>query len=124
MPSMATRFTTHSPSSSLTSSYIHNCQVKHSTTPAVLLSSFSGRKPPYNTLVFQVFFFKYIQFFLVNMSFLDLGSSHFCDIFCRLCTAFLIGSFVEGLCTICFVCRFTFLQFIPGKRVKFACVSI
>ncbi|WMV26506.1 hypothetical protein MTR67_019891 [Solanum verrucosum] len=55
MQSMATRFTTHSPSSSSSSpsSYIHNCQVKHSTTPAVLLSSFSGRKPPYNTLVFQ-----------------------------------------------------------------------
>ncbi|WMV26530.1 hypothetical protein MTR67_019915 [Solanum verrucosum] len=55
MLSMATRFTTHSPSSpsSSPSSYIHNCQVKHSTTPAVLLSSFSGRKPPYNTLVFQ-----------------------------------------------------------------------
>ncbi|KAM3361017.1 magnesium dechelatase SGRL, chloroplastic [Capsicum galapagoense] len=52
MQSMASRFTTHCPSSP-SSSYVHSCQVKHSTTPAVLLSSFSNRKPPYNTLVFQ-----------------------------------------------------------------------
>ncbi|XP_019250694.1 PREDICTED: protein STAY-GREEN LIKE, chloroplastic-like [Nicotiana attenuata] len=39
---------------SSTCSFIYNCQVKHSTTPAVLqISSFSDRKPPYNTLVFQ-----------------------------------------------------------------------
>lgn len=46
-------FSSHSPQRHCCcSSYISNCKIKNPS-PAVLLSSYSDRRPPYNTLVFQ-----------------------------------------------------------------------
>lgn len=47
-------FSSHSPRRDYCcSSYISNCKIKNPS-PAVLVSSFSDRRPPYNTLVFHV----------------------------------------------------------------------